>query len=228
MTTTTMEGPTVKLFEWFGAWAGRVILGPILPPAGGLAGGVIGKQLGGMAGRALSSAMSGANEDATTKDATKEDTETCENCRTEKCIELERQINRRLNANKRARGPDGRPLDGMLGQFARRAEQICGANGPGTQSWDNHRQEIARQAGQITTLKQQYEDAKCKGHPEENINWDDVDRATRPDFNPAPSEWLGPNNAQCQTAREWIRENRVREALDLIESFPRPDGPIIY
>jgi hypothetical protein len=224
-----MEGPTVKLFEWLGAWAGRVILGPILPPAGGIAGGVIGKKLGGMAGQALSSAMSGANDDAVPKEEAKDDADTCTtNCRTEECIELERQINRRLNANKRAKGPDGKPLDGMLGQFARRAEQICGASGPGTQGWINHGLVIAQQSGQLRDLKEAYENAGCPGHPDENINWDDVDRASSPEFNPKGSEWLGPNNAQCQTGRELIRANRAREALDLIERFPRPDGPAIF
>jgi hypothetical protein len=157
-----------------------------------------------------------------------DDTETCQNCRTEECIELERQINRRLYDNKRRPVAGGNPAGGMLGQFGRRAEQICGANGPGTREWDVHEDILREQAGQLTDLEKKYREKNCYGHPEENINWGDFRWVTNESFIPSPSDWLGPNNAQCQTAADMIRRNQAREAVDLLRSFPRPTGPIIY
>jgi hypothetical protein len=223
VTTTTMEAPAVKLLELFGTWAGRVLLGPILPPAGGIAGGLIGKQLGSMGGQALSSAMSGANDDAVPKEGVKEETETCEGCRSQKCQDLEKDINRRLYNSKRRPGADG-----YHGQFPRRAEQICGASGPGTEGWNSHDRILRQQSGELRRLHVACEAAGCKGHPEENINWDDMEWAQIDSFAPAPSEWLGPNNAQCQTAKELIWLNQGREAARLVDSFPRPSGPAIY
>jgi hypothetical protein len=218
-----MEGPAVKLLELFGTWAGRVLLGPILPPAGGIAGGVIGKQLGGMAGRALSSAMSGANDDAVPKEAAKDDTETCEGCRTQQCKDLEADINRRLYNSKRSPGANG-----YHGQFPRRAEQICGANGPGSDSWIVHDGILKRQSGELAKLQKAYEKANCKGHPEENIDWDDMKWAQSEGFRPTAQEWLGPANAQCQTAKELIRQNQGREAARIVDTFPRPTGPAVF
>ena len=176
-----------------------------------------------MAGQALSSAMSGANDDAVPNEGVKEETETCEGCRSQKCQDLEKDINRRLYNSKRRPGADG-----YHGQFPRRAEQICGASGPGTEGWQRHDDILKQQSGELKRLEQAYRDAGCEGHPEENINWDDMEWAQSDSFAPSPSEWLGPNNAQCQTAKELIRQNRGREAARLVDSFPRPAGPAIF
>jgi hypothetical protein len=200
-------------------------IGSILGPLGTLGGRWVGSKLGGMGGRAaaeaLSSAMTGANTDADAK--AEEDTETCETCRSQQCQDLEADINRRLYNSKRSPGANG-----YHGQFPRRAEQICGANGPGTDSWVTHDRILSEQSGQLKKLKEAYEAAGCKGHPDENINWDDLARAQSDGFRPSDAEWLGPNNAQCQTAKELIRQNRGREAATLVDTFPRPTGPVIY
>jgi hypothetical protein len=215
-----------------GGWIGGALGSFVFPPLGTLAGRWVGSKLGGMAGRAaagaLSAAMQGANEDAQPADQAEEDTETCATCCTAECKKLEEDINRRMYGNKRRPGEGGQPAGGYHGQFPRRAEQICGAGGPGTPSWTEHARILDQQKDELKRLYDRYLKAGCLGHPDESINWGDFAWATGPSFNPSPSDWLGPNNAQCQTAKDMIRRNQAREAVDLLRRFPRPTGPIIY
>jgi hypothetical protein len=228
MVTTTMDGPAGKIGRIIGGWIGRA-LGALIPPPGlgSTIGGMIGSELGEIGGKAaagwLSQQMTGANEDAVPQEEATDDTETCQNCRTQQCKDLEADINRRLYNSKRRPGADG-----YHGQFPRRAEQICGASGPGSEGWNIHDRILRQQSGELRRLHDAYKAAACKGHPEENINWEDMEWAQSDTFSPAPSEWLGPNNAQCQTAKELIRLNQGREAARLVDSFPRPTGPAIY
>jgi hypothetical protein len=213
-----------------GGWLGGVIGSFVLPPLGTLAGRWVGSRLGGMGGRALgetlAATLEGAN--AETKAEEKEAAETCETCRSEQCQKLEDDINRRMYGNKRRPVEGGQPAGGYHGQFPRRAEQICGAGGPGTPSWIVHDEILKGQQVELDKLRQKYTEAGCMGHPDENINWGDFNWATNDSFIPTASDWLGPNNAQCQTAQDMIRRNQAREAVDLLRRFPRPTGPIIY
>ncbi len=228
MTTVTRDGPADRIGRFIGGWIGRA-LGALVPPpgVGSAIGGMIGSELGAIGSKAaagwLSQQMSGATDDAEPKEAAKEETETCQGCRTQQCKDLEADINRRLYNSKRSPGANG-----YHGQFPRRAEQICGANGPGSDSWIVHDNILKQQSGELERLQKAYEAAKCKGHPEENINWDDMEWAQSEDFRPTAQEWLGPANAQCQTAKELIRQNQGREAVRLVDTFPRPTGPAVF
>ena len=58
------------------------------------------------------------------------------------CDELGRQIREALYDNKQDRPSEGGRFLGGHGYLRRMLEQICGAHGPGTNSWRNHRQQL--------------------------------------------------------------------------------------
>lgn len=220
--------------EIAGGFAGGALGGAIgsffFPPAGTMAGRWLGSRLGRAAGRAaaeaLASAMENANEEAAAEEDTAEDsTEECATCRSQECKDLEADINRRMYDSKRAPGPGGRPQGGYHGQFPRRAEQICGANGPGTPSWNEHDSILKRQQTELRRLYDKYMQAGCMGHPEENINWGDYQWATNPGFVPTPRQHLGPGHPACQTAADMIRQNRARDLNDQLQRELRPPTP---
>lgn len=154
-----------------GAIAGQAlggIIGTFLGgPVGALIGRAVGGRLGRLAGAAVSEmiadSMEDANEDAETE--TKDTAvaqENCKDCKRDECIELEKKMKDEMYANKRA--PGGR---GKHGLNLRRAEQICGANGPGTDSWENHMKEIQRGQTRLDNLLKEYDQKQCKGHPDQ-------------------------------------------------------------
>ncbi len=213
-----------------GGAVGGVIGSLVFPPVGTMAGRWLGSRLGRMGGRVLGNvlaqAIDDANDAAEPEEAAQErdDTEECETCRSEECVRLEEDINRRLyNSKRRATGLGEQP-NGYHGQFPRRAEQICGPNGPGTGSWRVHDDILRRQQDELRRLYEQYLQNGCMGHPEENINWGDYQWATDPSFVPSPSEWLGASHPACQTVPDLIRRGRGRDAVIELRN-QTPPGP---
>lgn len=161
--------------------------------------------------------MEDANEDAETetKDAAVAE-ENCKTCKRDECIELEKKMKDEMYANKRAPGGKGKH-----GLNLRRAEQICGANGPGTRGWDTHFDEIANQQDRLGELLGEYYKKQCKGHPDQNINLDEAQRMSDDSFNPSPGDWLGPNHPSCAGIKDMIKQNPTPQ----LPNLPRPPKP---
>jgi hypothetical protein len=225
--------------ETAGEWGGRLLgqaifgaLGSVFGPVGTLAGRAIGSKLGAMAGKAAAAAlaneMAKADEDAEAKTKAEAADETCKPCNP-RCDELEKEMKDEMYANKR--GPGG---GGKHGLQNRRAEQICGAAGPGqtqmgyvirngrrilTQKngWNTHHGEIATQQERLQLKIDEFRRLGCKP---KNIDMKEAQRMAGKSFNPSPSEWLGPDHPSCNTVREMMRLDVTPE----LPTLPRPPG----
>jgi uncharacterized protein YcfJ len=219
--------------EMGGRIAGGVlggVIGSVFGPIGTLAGRYVGSKLGAMAGKAaaaaLANAMEKADEDAEANTKAEAADETCKSCNP-RCDELEKEMKEEMYANKRA--PGGRGKHGLQN---RRAEQICGAAGPGqTQmgydirngqrvltrkdGWANHSKEIANQQRKLAEKLREFRRLGCKP---KNVNMKEANRMAESSFNPSPSEWLGPDHPSCHTVREMMR----RDVTPELPTLPRP------
>lgn len=99
----------------------------------------------------------------------------------EKCKELLADINRFTDRDKHAEGGGG--THGLKHRFP---EQVHGANGPGTKSWDNHEKTIKEQQGGLRQLLIEYETRGC-GEPPPGA-WK---LASQPA--PKAKDWKGPD-----------------------------------
>lgn len=127
-----------------GGWIGGII-GSFIPPPGlgTLLGRAVGSRLGGMAGRAAATAlqdhinsMENAEDEAEETDraeGTAAEDEACKDCAA-KCQQAANDTKHALYNNKR----DPNNPSGFHGYLNRMIEQMCGANGPGTRSWEEH------------------------------------------------------------------------------------------
>lgn len=98
---------------------------------------------------------------------------------TDLCKLLAQKIDELINRNKREFG------GGTHGLKHRFPEQVYGANGPGTTSWDNHERTIRDQQKGLEKVLKNYEKNGCGPPPPGAWSY-----ATRPV--PAPAEWKGP------------------------------------
>jgi hypothetical protein len=96
------------------------------------------------------------------------------------CARLLQEIMDFINRDKRALGGGG--THGLKHRFP---EQINGANGPGTVSWNNHEQQIKDQQRGLEKRLRDFERNGCGPPPPGAWEW-----ATRPV--PKPAEWRGP------------------------------------
>lgn len=99
------------------------------------------------------------------------------------CEKLARQIDELINRDKRLH--DNKGTHGLKHRFP---EQINGANGPGTASWDEHDKKIKEAQKRLRNLLEEFERNDCGDKvptPQGAWSW-----VTRPA--PQPSEWLGP------------------------------------
>src|ERR1044072_1175394 len=104
------------------------------------------------------------------------------------CAKLLQAILGFINRDKRQLGHSG--IHGLKHRFP---EQINGANGPGTDSWNNHERAIEEQQRGLKKRLQDYEKNRCGPPPPGAWEW-----ATR--RAPAPSEWRGPSTQTVQNA----------------------------
>ncbi|SPH19860.1 hypothetical protein ASD8599_00600 [Ascidiaceihabitans donghaensis] len=98
----------------------------------------------------------------------------------DKCAAIRKKIDEAINRDKRAMGDN--KTHGLKHRFP---EQIRGANGPGTQSWTNHHNQIVNQQKHLDKLLKELIKNRCGPPPPGARTW-----ATRPA--PKPSEWVGP------------------------------------
>lgn len=103
------------------------------------------------------------------------------------CATLLQEILDFINRDKRQFGNGG--IHGLKHRFP---EQINGANGPGTQSWNNHEKTIEEQQRGLKKRLQDYEKNRCGPPPPGAWDW-----ATRPV--PAPSQWRGRPSTETAT-----------------------------
>lgn len=104
------------------------------------------------------------------------------------CADLLQQIMDFIYRNKRETGDGG--IHGLLHRFQ---EQINGANGPGTQGWNDHEKAIKDQQRGLRNRLKDWEDNDCGDPPPGAWRW-----ATRPA--PSPKEWVNPNPAPVAPA----------------------------
>lgn len=208
------------------------IIGGIFGPPGIAAGRWLGSHAGRWAGAAAAEALSSMMEEAgetADEDVQADETEAeCENCRNTQCEELSQQINDRLHANKRQTVQPGQPIPRNHGLFPRRLEQMCGEHGPGTPSWEDHAGNILNDQANLERLTKQYEALECRGHPDDDLDWSEIDEALSEDF--APTTHLGPTHEACIGHREMMRDGRGQEALDRLrywEFQSPPSGPAL-
>ncbi len=97
----------------------------------------------------------------------------------EKCKELRAKIEDMTNRDKHEEGGGG--THGLKHRFP---EQIHGANGPGTKSWDDHDKTIKEQQSGLRSRLLEYEKEGCGEPPADAWKW-----ATKPA--PKASEWKG-------------------------------------
>ena len=96
------------------------------------------------------------------------------------CEEIEQDIDRLINRDKRKCNNGG--THGLRHRFN---EQINGRNGPGTQSWKTHEQEIKNQQKNLRDRLQEWNDSGCGSPPSGAWKW-----ATKPV--PQPKQWKNP------------------------------------
>ena len=106
------------------------------------------------------------------------------------CIDLRREIIELIHRDKHANGGGG-----THGIKHRIADQINGANGPGTGSWDRHDQAIRNQQQGVRNRLEDWDENNCGPPPKDAWHW-----ATRPP--PKPSEWVGPGKSAMEMARD--------------------------
>lgn len=165
--------------------------------------------------------MEEAGEEAEEAEATEEATQEDCDCRDSDCEELAQKIKDRLHANKRAPNAGGSQNHGL---FPRRLEQICGAHGPGSESWTDHADNIAGDQDDLRSLVRQFDEKDCRGHPEDGINWGEVEEALSPDFNPSPGQHLGRNHAMCDGVGDMMRNGQSQEAVDRLRYWELQGG----
>ncbi len=103
------------------------------------------------------------------------------------CARLAREINEMINRDKRQHNDCG--THGLVHRFR---EQIGGAEGPGTASWQNHDAAIRNQQRGLRNRLDEFNRNNCGSKvpiPQDAWQW-----ATRPA--PQPREWKGPQAAQ--------------------------------
>jgi uncharacterized protein YcfJ len=215
-----------------GAGIGTALGGPIGAWIGRAVGSRLGRMAGRAAGEALANMMEKADEDAEANTKAEAADQTCKSCNP-RCDELEKEMKEEMYANKR--GPGG---GGKHGLQNRRAEQICGAAGPGqtqmgyvirngqrilTQKdgWANHSAEIANQQQRLRDKLSEFRRLGCKP---KNTNLKEAERMADRSFNPSPSEWLGPNHPSCNAVRELMRRD-VTPELPTLPKPPSNPGP---
>ena len=96
------------------------------------------------------------------------------------CEEIGQDIDRLINRDKRKCNNGG--THGLRHRFN---EQINGRNGPGTQSWKTHEQEIKNQQKSLRDRLQEWNDSGCGSPPSGAWKW-----ATKPV--PQPKQWKNP------------------------------------
>jgi len=96
------------------------------------------------------------------------------------CEEIGQDIDRLINRDKRKCNNGG--THGLRHRFN---EQINGRNGPGTQSWETHEQEIKKQQKNLRDRLQEWNDSGCGSPPSGAWKW-----ATKPV--PQPKQWKNP------------------------------------
>jgi len=104
------------------------------------------------------------------------------------CEALRKLIDALINRDKRQHGGGG--THGLQHRFR---EQINGANGPGTRSWQTHEDTIRNQQRGLRRRLQEWQNNHCGPPPPGAWNW-----ATRPV--PQASEWVDPNPSGPSTA----------------------------
>jgi len=95
------------------------------------------------------------------------------------CDDLAKQIDKLINRDKRIHGDKG--AHGLKHRFP---EQINGQNGPSTESWKTHEDQIKGSQKKLLKMLKHYKDNGCGPPPPSAYSW-----ATRPV--PKPSEWVG-------------------------------------
>ena len=96
------------------------------------------------------------------------------------CEELEEKIDELVNRDKKQHGGGG--THGLKHRFR---EQIAGANGPGTKSWDDHEAQIQGQQRGLRRKLTRHQALGCGDPPKDAHKW-----ASKPA--PSAKEWKGP------------------------------------
>ncbi len=228
-----------------GGWIGGII-GSFIPPPGlgTLIGRAVGSRLGGMAGRAAATAlqdhinsMKEAEDEAEETDrveGTAAEDEACKDCAA-KCQQAANDTKHALYNNKR----DPNNPSGFHGYLNRMIEQMCGAEGPGTPSWDRHVDELK---GARRKLADAYEPFQADaGETPECDPSQFFSREERETINkiigngkggatgwtPETIPFKGRNHADCQSLPAARESARMRDYLRIIRPQGGPSGPAL-
>ncbi|MFQ6554308.1 hypothetical protein AAD018_018350 [Aestuariibius insulae] len=203
-------------------------VGALLGPGGAFIGRAIGSRLGQMAGRAAAaalqdhtSAMESAEEEAEEIDETEGEAaedEECKEC-AQRCQDAAGRVKDALYRNKRSPENGG---GGNHGYMNRMIEQMCGRSGPGTDSWDNHVDELVGAQNGLRREFRPFSGDSPSCDPQEHFSRaerqaiDNILNGKENGWTPNSIPWKGPGHPDCQGLPAAREGGRLRDYLEII------------
>lgn len=222
-----------------GGWIGGII-GSFIPPPGlgTLMGRAVGSRLGGMAGRAAATALQdhinsmeaaeGEAEETDRVEGTAIEDEACKDCAA-KCQQAANDTKHALYNNKR----DPNNPSGFHGYLNRMIEQMCGAEGPGTDSWNNHINELRGAQRELNKACKPFTGSTPDCDPSKYFTRDEREIINKiianngkgtPGWSPTTIPHKGREHPDCQTFTGARDTARMRDYLRIIRPTSGSSG----